>query len=624
MYHNMWGGPLEVFQLEGHDDDQSRSMELDRAALQKLEETQQSWLLGAGEKKKKQVVDLGCIVCSRKLFTGIVTALVAVGLIIGFTVLIVKTAPKHRRHAPPPDNYTVALHKTLMFFNAQKSGKLPKHNNVSFRGNSGMQDGVDPGIHGNLIGGYYDAGDNIKFLFPQAYTMTLLSWSVIEYRAKYEAAGELAHVTELIKWGMDYILKTFNSTGLQIYNETTTHIDYIYAQVGTGTTGGDATATATPNDHSCWERPEDMDYPRPVSQLGTGSDLAGEMAAALAAASIVFKDNAPYSQRLVNGARALFKMAREKRGRYSAGGSDAAQFYNSSGYFDEFLWGGAWLYYATGNSSYLQLVTTYGIGRNAGAYGGGPYYGVFDWDNKLFGAQVLLTRLRILQSPGYPYEEVLKNFHNHTNLVMCSYLPLYKRFPRTPGGLIILNRGNPAPLQYTANAAFLAVLFSDYMIAGDVPGWYCGSQFYTADTMRNFAKSQVDYILGKNPRKMSYVVGYGNKYPKQVHHRAASIPKNKRKYGCQEGWRFRDSKKANPNTIVGAMVGGPDTKDRFHDVRSNYNFTEPTLAGNAGLAFALVALSGGDSSSGVDASNIFSAIPPQYPAPPPPSPPWTP
>ncbi|KAL5063649.1 hypothetical protein RYX36_025386, partial [Vicia faba] len=47
----------------------------------------------------------------------------------------------------------------------------------------------------------------------------------------------------------------------------------------------------------------------------------------------------------------------------------------------------------------------------------------------------------------------------------------------------------------------------------------------------------------------------------------------------------------NPNTLVGAMVAGPDRHDGFHDVRSNYNYTEPTLAGNAGLVAALVALS---------------------------------
>lgn len=76
-----------------------------------------------------------------------------------------------------------------------------------------MRDGLsDDGYHKNLVGGYYDAGDAIKFNFPQSYALTMLSWSVIEYSAKYEAAGELDHIKELIKWGTDYLLKTFNSS----------------------------------------------------------------------------------------------------------------------------------------------------------------------------------------------------------------------------------------------------------------------------------------------------------------------------------------------------------------------------------------------------------------------------
>jgi hypothetical protein len=95
------------------------------------------------------------------------------------------------------------------------AGKLPKHNNVSWRGNSCLQDGkssdTSPAIK-DLVGGYYDAGDAIKFNFPASFAVTMLSWSVIEYSAKYQAAGELDHVKDIIKWGTDYFLKTFNSS----------------------------------------------------------------------------------------------------------------------------------------------------------------------------------------------------------------------------------------------------------------------------------------------------------------------------------------------------------------------------------------------------------------------------
>lgn len=70
-------------------------------------------------------------------------------------------------------------------------------------GDSCLTDGKfdSSGITNDLLGGYYDAGDAIKFHFPASFNVTMLSWSVIEYRAKYEAAGELNHVKEIIKWG---------------------------------------------------------------------------------------------------------------------------------------------------------------------------------------------------------------------------------------------------------------------------------------------------------------------------------------------------------------------------------------------------------------------------------------
>lgn len=73
-----------------------------------------------------------------------------------------------------------------------------------------MQDGnISNTIHPNLVGGFYDSGNNVKFSFPTAYTITLLSWTVIEYHQKYSDIGELDHVKEIIKWGSDYLLKLF-------------------------------------------------------------------------------------------------------------------------------------------------------------------------------------------------------------------------------------------------------------------------------------------------------------------------------------------------------------------------------------------------------------------------------
>ncbi|QHO51177.1 Endoglucanase [Arachis hypogaea] len=192
--------------------------------------------------------------------------------------------------------------------------------------------------------------------FLKSFAMTMLSWSVIEYSAKYKATEKLSHVKDIIKWGTDYLFKTFNNT-----------VDTIDTLVS-----------------------QDIDYPRAVTECHQGcSDLAAEMAAALAVASIVFKDDKSYAEKLVHGATTLFKFSRDGRGKFSAAGSKAGRLYNSTSYWDEFIWGGAWMYYATGNSLYLKLATTPDIAKYAGAFRGSPNYGVLSCDNKFSAAQPL-------------------------------------------------------------------------------------------------------------------------------------------------------------------------------------------------------------------------------------------
>lgn len=60
-----------------------------------------------------------------------------------------------------------------------------------------MDDGN--GYLNGLEGGYYDRRDAVKYNFSASFAMTMLSWSVLEYSAKYETAGELNHVKDRIK-----------------------------------------------------------------------------------------------------------------------------------------------------------------------------------------------------------------------------------------------------------------------------------------------------------------------------------------------------------------------------------------------------------------------------------------
>ncbi|KAJ0988738.1 hypothetical protein J5N97_007094 [Dioscorea zingiberensis] len=609
---NQWGGSFEIQQEPGTDDDHSQCMDTDRGALlrQDLDETQLGWLRGPQDIKKDRYVDLGCIICKQKVFKWTIYCILIASLAIGLPILVSKKLlPKHKEPVIPPDEYAVALQKALLFFNAQRSGHLPKNNGVPWRGTSGMKDGSELSDVKDLVGGYYDGGDNIKYHFPMAFSLTLLSWSVIEYSYKYKAIGEYNHVRDIIRWGTDYLLKTFNSSA--------STIDHIYTQVGMA-----LKVSTSPDDHFCWQRPEDMTYERPVQRSSSASDLGSEISAALAAASIVFLDDTAYSRKLIKAAKTMYKFANNNpQATYSLNNPIIEPFYNSTDFWDELIWGAAWMYYATGNYSYVSTATDPTLPENANAFSGSQKLSVFSWDNKLPGAELILTRLRIFLNPGYPYEEILSRYHSSTDLNMCSFLRRFGVFEWTRGGLILLKR--PRPLQYAVNAAFLAKLYADYMNASNVPGWYCGPNFISVNDLRSFAASQVKYILGSNPKNISYVVGYGHAWPMHVHHRGASIPTDGKHYKCVEGRRWLHAKTKNPHNITGAMVAGPDHLDGFFDVRTNMNHTEPTLAGNAGLVAALVALT---SSGGgvIDRNTIFSSVSPLNIDGHPPPPPWRP
>uniref|UniRef100_A0A5B6ZKY4 Endoglucanase n=1 Tax=Davidia involucrata TaxID=16924 RepID=A0A5B6ZKY4_DAVIN len=469
-------------------------------------------------------------------------------------------------------DYGQALSKSILFFEAQRSGYLPHNQRVQWRGHSGLNDGKTSGV--DLVGGYYDAGDNVKFGLPMAFTVTMMSWSIVEYGKQIAASGELAHAMDAVKWGTDYLIKAHPQP----------HV--LYGEVGDGNT-----------DHYCWQRPEDMTTSRQVYKIdpsNPGSDLAGETAAALAAASLVFRHyNPSYANELLTHAQQLFEFADKYRGKYDSSITVAQKYYRSvSGYADELLWAAAWLYKATNNQYYLNY-----LGSNGDALGGtGWAMTEFGWDVKYAGVQALVAKF-LMQGKAGHYAPVFEKYQQKAEFFMCSCLGKgTKNVQKTPGGLIFRQRWNN--LQFVTSASFLLTVYSDYLASAG-KNLNCASGSVAPSELLSFAKSQVDYILGDNPRATSYMVGYGSNYPRQVHHRGSSIVSVKVDpsfVSCRGGYATWFSRKASdPNLLTGAIVGGPDAYDNFADERDNYEQTEPATYNNAPLLGILARLNGGHS-----------------------------
>ncbi|KAI3747716.1 hypothetical protein L6452_10314 [Arctium lappa] len=476
-----------------------------------------------------------------------------------------KLPPIRRPHGGVTQKYSDALRISTQFFDVQRSGRL-ENNQIEWRGDSGLQDGKEENI--DLSKGLYDAGDLIKFGFPMAFTATILAWSILEYGQHMEAVKELKHAQESLKWITDYLINAHPS-------------DYVlYIQVGD-----------PDSDHKCWERPETSIEKRPAIQVNNsypGSDVAAETAAAMAAASLVFKNHDPhYSKTLLKHAQKLFEFADSYPGIYSKSIPQIQDYYNSSGYLDELLWAASWLYHATRDGYYLSYVTV--MHGNAFANWGNPTW--LSWDDKLAGMQVLLSRVNFLNAEkeiSIAENMNLQMYRRTAEDLMCRILMPSPTSQKTNGGLIWVDEWDS--LQYSIATSFLAVVFSDYMFASKTPYLYCNGKLYEPMDLREFAVSQADYVLGNNPMNMSYLVGYGLNYPRYVHHRGASIPGNATT-GCEDGFKWLNSTKPNPNLAIGAVVGGPFLNDTYIDSRNNSMQAEPTTYNSAffvGLLSGLV------------------------------------
>ncbi len=464
------------------------------------------------------------------------------GLMVSLSIIIYSSPAVSQNK----QNYGEALQKSILFYEAQQGGKLPEWNRIPWRGDATLEDGADVGI--DLSGGWFDAGDNVKFNFPMAYSVTTLAWGGIEYYDAYQRSGQLDDLSQNIKWVTDYLLNSFANDNPGEY--------VLYGQVGNGKL-----------DHQWWGAAEVVHHAmeRPAYKIDTscpGTDLAGETSAALASSSILFRQNGDteYADLLVDKAEKLFDFADKYRAKYSDCLQEAVPFYTSvSGEQDELVWSAIWLHKAKQAQNYSYSGEYLNYAEASYQKMEKPYSYTHQFDDKSYGVYILLAQ-----------ETGKSEYQKRTEAWLDFWTVGYRgeRIKYTPGGLAFLVKWGSLPL--VANTSFLAFIYSDWL--QEIQGDSAKAQRY-----HEFAASQIDYILGQNPSRRSYMIGYGDNYPQNPHHRTA------------HGSWLDDVRKPQHtrNLLIGALVGGPDGQENWEDDRNDWVRNEVGVSYNAGLTGAL-------------------------------------
>ncbi|KDN50952.1 hypothetical protein RSAG8_00581, partial [Rhizoctonia solani AG-8 WAC10335] len=572
----------------------------------------------------------------------------------------------------PKYNYAEVIHKSLLFYHSQRSGRLGPNRRLAWRGDSCLN---CIGNYGeDLSGGYYEAANTMKWGLPLAWTITQLAWNVYAFPEGFKAVNEFDEALEGVKWGTDYLVNC-------IANK-----DQFVGQLGVsavGKTDVDFGYFGPPEEYDMWvplglKHSDGIAY---INSSNPSSEILGEAAASMAATSIIFAEkNKTYSDELLQHSIDLYTRATTNQGSYMKSThpnlKTLKQWYPSSIFTDELAWAAAWLYAATKDEQYRTAADGF-IAKSL------DHSNEYSWDEKLPGVYTLLfsiTKNATYKAgaegffkdywPGGTIKQTAKGLAFLGSWGSLGIRKKVAAYKHAADGFIAksLDHSNEyswdekLPGVYTLlfsitkNATYKAGaegFFKDYWPGGTIKqtakglaflgSW--GSLGYASATsflMMSYAKTigfqdpsvnhsvsfsmqQLNYMLGDCGR--SWVVGFGEGAPIRPYHKSSynsfiDYPMRGKDNGAQ-GEDFLNSKTVNRFILYGALEGGPAWDDTFKDDRSSYEYTEVTQDYNAaftGLNAAMIEYYGGSnfkafSDCGLDLgwSHPNATNPPQWP-----------
>ena len=428
-------------------------------------------------------------------------------------------------------DYQDVLTLATRFYGAQRCGN--QHNWIladhPLGASCHLEDGPDHQDHLDLVGGWHDAGDFIKISLTTAWTAYVLIksfdafgdvWGDVDDMEYTNQANQIPDVLDEVKVATDYLMK--------LHPDSNTLIARV---------GGD-------QDHTLWvTSPYQSTLPidqgggiRPVF-AGAQADIAGIMAASLALMGQVYEPYDPaYAQTCIQTAQSIYTLGQSRLG------VTPDSFYPDQTWQDSMFCGAVELYRATGNESYLDDAIFYD-------HAIGVHYWVSGWDNNTDPCRHSLWIAGHRTTEEYWREDVNRYLTKVSNQTYINGLAWF------------LDWGSN---RWSLNASFSASLY--YQVTGE-------------EQYRDFAISQMDYVLGQNEYQRSFVVGWGVNPPQFPHHANA--------YGREAlDW---DLTQPLLHSLQGALVGGPTLMSTgpslpgYQDVIEDWVGNEVTNDYNASL-----------------------------------------
>ncbi|MGL1902995.1 MAG: glycoside hydrolase family 9 protein [Fibrobacterales bacterium] len=464
--------------------------------------------------------------------------------------------------------YNDIMEYSLQFFGVQRSGD----NNSWFHPKSNMMDGSarGPGKEGSLSGGWYDCGDHFKVAQTTAYAFTNLTLAYLFWPEKAEdrfghsysqkaprANDGIPDILWEAKIGADYIYKLYLASkedGLIKEHD-------MYQQVG-----------VTEWDHKLWVQPEYRDYvpeelggPNRKIDADIGPDMAGQFAGTLALFSSAWKKyDAEYAALLLEASKEIY----EKLVIHNIEGKnywDWPKSYSNVQFYpqqtridDDVAMGALGLWYATKDDQYKHdLLENEDYGKNlnhgfpgnehifpAGLLSSDPsgfYPGGWVSDYQNIHPQVASALYMLIVRD----EDVAKEYGLSTDdqeqlretiLALLTQKTIAEGYTNQVDSTLSadnlyesvkivdnLKVAKPYNLRWTS----VAWGFNRYNM-GAVTAVALASEILSdindpkAEQYQQVVIDNLDYVLGKNPWNISFIMGAGDKHLQHIHHRNAN------------------------------------------------------------------------------------------------------